>query len=78
MGGGGGGDGNPDMQSTGQHFENKKTCTDSYVRLNELYSTVHVHIVKQRSYYIFMTLPNPSATNIPSIIQYCTVKNGLK
>jgi hypothetical protein len=62
-GGGGGGDGNPDMQSTGQHFENKKTCTDSYVRLNELYSTVHVHIVKQRSYYIFMTLPNPSVTN---------------
>ncbi len=38
-GGEGGGDGNPDMQSTVQHFENKKTCPDPYVRLNELYST---------------------------------------
>jgi hypothetical protein len=27
-------------------------------------SLVHVHIVKKRSHYIFMTLPNPSVTNI--------------
>jgi hypothetical protein len=27
-------------------------------------SIVHVHIVKKRSYYIFMTLSNPSVTNI--------------